>query len=111
MAEQLITRAAADAHVREYCPSAVNVRAIDDRVDFLVCGCGRCPKPDPTPEEFRRQVEDAIWRSVADEPRPEPLSGAALNAGWWTRDRVEAYSDTFRLQQVLDDLAMRVFGG
>lgn len=65
MADRLITHEAAQAHVREHCPARYDVSSFDQGpgTEWL-CGCGRCPTPDPTPEEFRRKVEDAAWKAA-----------------------------------------------
>lgn len=63
MAEYLITREAAAAHVREHCPNRIELPVFGRWESDHVCGCGHCPQPDPSPAEYRRQVEEAIWQA------------------------------------------------
>lgn len=68
MADRLITPEQAAAHVQQHCPDPVDITTYGERPGAeLICGCGHCPEPDPTPEQYRRRVEDAIWRATAGE--------------------------------------------
>lgn len=63
----LVTREMAAAHVLEHCPAKVDVSSFDrGPASEFICGGGRCPAPDPTPEEFRRRVEEAAWRAASE---------------------------------------------
>lgn len=70
MADRLITREMAQAHIRDHCPERHDVSRFGQGsgTEWL-CGCGRCPTPDPTPEEYRRKVEEAAWRRASVDDR------------------------------------------
>jgi hypothetical protein len=45
------------------CDNPVDVSTLDQIPGTeWICGCGRCPEPDPSPEELQRRVDDAAWR-------------------------------------------------
>jgi hypothetical protein len=65
MADRLISADQAAAYVREHCPERLDVTQLGSPDREYICGCRTCPEPDPTPEQYRRMVEQAIWRAIA----------------------------------------------
>jgi hypothetical protein len=56
LAGRLMPAAAGD------CPTPVELHAANRRGPVVVwCGCGECPEPDLTPEEYRRLVDNALF--------------------------------------------------
>lgn len=46
--------------IYEDCPDRVEIRAFDSTVVRYLCGCSRCPRPDPTPTELQARI-DRAW--------------------------------------------------
>jgi hypothetical protein len=62
-----VTAQAAADHVQQHCPNPHDVSTMEQRPGTtLLCGCGQCPEPDLTPEQYRRKIEDAVWHATAD---------------------------------------------
>lgn len=61
----IITAEAAEAHVRDHCANPLEVTTWGEPDSRWLCGCARCPRPDPTPAQLQRRVDDAAWQRVS----------------------------------------------
>lgn len=50
----------AATYTYEECPQRADVTMLGEAGPKYVCGCGRCPQPDPTPAQLHAAV-DRAW--------------------------------------------------